>query len=270
MALTLQLRVATKIPIEVDGIVPDVLRDKSRAQIEKLPVFHGNRQLSLAELFEVQGDAADERLELLGDMSGVHRIGAKMQAGTIHVTGPAGRHLGSEMKGGEIAVDGDAGDWAGAEMHGGLLRIRGDAAHHLAAAYPGSERGMTGGIVLVHGSAGDQVGHTMRRGLVAVGQNVGDFAGLNMIAGSLLVCGACGARPAAAMRRGTLAALGARPALLPTFRSGGRCQPLFLRVYLRALARWQFPTAAELADATYEIFHGDLLTGGRGEILARA
>ncbi len=104
---------------------------------------------------------------------------------------------------------------------------------------------MTGGVLLVHGNAGDQVGHTMRRGLIAVGGDVGDFAAINMIAGSLFVLGACGLRPAAAMRRGTLAVFNDRPELLPTFRSGGHCEPLFLSVYLGKLADMGFAAPYE-------------------------
>ncbi|HVU89248.1 MAG TPA: formylmethanofuran dehydrogenase subunit C [Pirellulales bacterium] len=269
MPLKLTLRAPSPIPIEVAGIVPDVVRDVTLAQIERLSVLHGNEQLPLAELFNVRGDASDEQIEFVGDMAGVHHVGARMQSGAIHVTGNTGRHLGSRMTGGEITVDGDADDWAGAEMHDGLIRIRGNAGHHAGAAYPGSEAGMTGGILLIHRSAGDQTAHTMRRGLIAVGGNVGDFAGINMIAGSLFVSGTCGLRPAAGMRRGTLVIFNDRPALLPTFRSGGRCQPLFLSIYLGKLAALDFPAPDEWRRASYEIFHGDMLTGGRGEILVR-
>lgn len=269
MPLRLTLRGSSTIPLEIEGLTPDVLRDKTFAQIERWPVFHGNRQLPLADLFHVEGDAADQRLEFNGDMSSVHRIGAHMKSGTIHVAGNAGRHVGSEMAGGEITVDGDASDYVGGEMHDGLIRVRGSAGNHVGGAYPGSEAGMTDGVLLVHGSAGEQAAHTMRRGLVAIGGDVGDFAGINMIAGSLFVFGGCGSRPAAGMRRGTLAVFRDAPTLLPTFRSGGRCQPLFLRVYVRTLERLGFPIDGELLEARYEIFHGDLLNGGRGEILVR-
>ncbi len=112
MPLRLTLHAQSSIPIEVTGLVPDAVRDMTLAKIERLPVFHGNGQLPLAELFEVRGDAADERIEFDGDMAGVHHIGARMRSGAIHVTGSAGRHLGSQMTGGEITVAGDAADWA--------------------------------------------------------------------------------------------------------------------------------------------------------------
>lgn len=270
MALTLTLRENSPLPIEVDGLLPATLRGKSPAEIERWPIQHGNQRVPLAELFHLDGDASDARLAFAGDCRGVHRIGTRMTEGEIHVAADAGRHLGSEMSGGRITVAGSAGDWLGAAMHGGLIEVRGSAGDNLGAAYRGAERGMIGGTILVHGDAGDEVGHTMRRGLIAVGGRIGDFAGVNMIAGSIFVCGACGARPGAGMQRGTLALLGPRPALLPTFRSGGPCNPLFLRVYLREISRLGLAVADGLSEAVYELFHGDLVTLGRGEILLRS
>ncbi|HEY1600080.1 MAG TPA: formylmethanofuran dehydrogenase subunit C [Pirellulales bacterium] len=269
MALELSLRAASTVPIEVEGILPHLLREKSRGEIERWKIFHGNQQIPLAELFHVAGIATDNQIVFLGDMAGVHSIGSGLQGGVIRVAGNAGRHAGSEMTDGELAIDGDAGDWLGAEMHGGLIRVSGRSGHQVAAAYRGSPRGMTGGAIIIHGDAGDEVAHTMRRGLVAIGGAVGDFPAVNMIAGSLFVFGACGIRPAAGMQRGTLVMLGPRPTLLPTFRSAGPCQPTFSRVYLRKLAELGLDVAKDFVDASYELFHGDLVTVGRGEVLVR-
>jgi formylmethanofuran dehydrogenase subunit C len=269
MALELTLRAPSSLPIEVEGLLPEAVREKTLAEIERWPIFCGNEQVPLAELFHARGAADDCRISFQGDMSRVHWIGAHLAAGAIHIAGSAGRHVGSQMTGGEITVEGDASDSLGAEMHGGLIRVSGRTGKRVGAAYLGSPRGMTGGLILVGGDAGDEVAHTMRRGLIAIGGTVGDFAAINMIAGSVLVWGGCGIRPAAGMQRGTLAVLGGQPTLLPTFRAAGPCQPVFLRVYLRELTRLGFPLPDELASATYELFHGDMLTGGRGEILLR-
>jgi len=267
MTLRLSLRAASDAPIEVIGVTPAALAGKSQAEIERLPVLHGNRTLPLAELFSIAGDAADGRLEFAGDHAGVHGIGAKMDGGQIHVLGNAGRHVGAEMTAGQIHVTGNAGDWLGAELRGGRITVDVDAGDFVGAAYRGSPEGMTGGEILVAGNAGKEAGHTMRRGLLAIGGSIGDFAAINMIAGSIFVFGDCGLRPAAGMRRGTLALFGPRPRLLPTFRSAGTCEPLFVRVYLRALAQAGFATPPECMNATCELFHGDLVTTGRGEIL---
>ncbi|HEY2838918.1 MAG TPA: formylmethanofuran dehydrogenase subunit C [Pirellulales bacterium] len=270
MPLRLTLRALSDAPIEVLGVIPSALRERSMVEIERTPILHGNRQAALAEWFAPQGDASDGRLEFEGDLRGVHRIGARMDGGEIHVTGDAGRHVGAEMTSGSIHVHGAAGDWLGAELRGGRITVAGDAGDFVGAAYRGSPEGMTGGEILVRDNVGHEVAHTMRRGLLAVGGSIGNFAAINMIAGSVFAFGACGVRPAAGMRRGTLALFGPRPTLLPTFRSAGLCQPLFVRVYLRALAQAGFVTPEDCMDAACELFHGDLVTTGRGEILLRA
>jgi formylmethanofuran dehydrogenase subunit C len=271
MPLKLTYTGQTSVPVEIEGITPDGLRGKSLAEIERLPIYHGNQQVPLAEFFRLEGTAEDGRLEFVGNLAGVHWIGAHMREGSIVVEGPAGRHVGSEMRGGEIDVLGDAGDWLGGEMRGGLIHVRGRAGHLAGAAYRGSARGMNRGTILIEGDAGNEVGHSMRRGLIAVGGAVGDFPVVNMIAGTLLVFNGCGIRPAAGMRRGTLGLLGGPPpALLPTFRAAGRCRLGFLDVLLRALRQRGFPVPEDLLGREWLLWHGDLLTVGRGEILLPA
>jgi len=270
MPLQLELQVQTKVPIEVEGLTPDAIAGLSRSEIEQFPVFHGNRQMPLAELFSIAGDANDLELRLAGDLSGVHWIGAKMTAGRILVEGSAGRHVGSEMAGGEIHVTGDVGDWLGGEMQGGLIRVQGNAGHLVGAAYRGSRRGMTGGVIAVSGSAGNEIGHTMRRGLIAVGGQGGDLIGFNMLAGTVLTLGEVGIRHGAGMKRGTLALLGPeRPPLLPTFRRAGEAPLLTLALLLRHLREIGFETPADLAGSPVELHHGDMIEGGRGEIWLR-
>jgi formylmethanofuran dehydrogenase subunit C len=267
MPLVLEYTGRTTVPVEVEGLIPSAVGGKSLAQIERWPVVHGNRKPALAELFRASGDPADERIELRGDLSGVHWIGAGMDRGEIRVVGPAGRHVGSEMTGGEIVVEGDAGDWLGGQMHGGRIRVRGRAGHLVGAAYRGSPRGMTGGAILVDGPAGNEIGHGMRRGLIAVG-GADDAVGFNMIAGSILVFGSCGIRPGAGMRRGTIGLFGPeRPTLLPTFRYGCRFRPLVLAMLLKELAGLGYTVPQGLGTAEVDLYHGDFVALGRGEVL---
>ena len=175
----------TAIPVEVEGILPETVRELSLDAIRSLEIFHGNRQKQLGDFFSVEGDPSDCNWNMSGDLSGVHWIGTEMREGHIHIEGNAGRHLGSEMRGGLISCDGDVGDWAGGEMRGGRLQIRGNAGHLLGAAYRGSRRGMRGGTIIVQGNAGNEVGHTMRRGSILVGGKAGDMIGFNMLAGTL-------------------------------------------------------------------------------------
>jgi formylmethanofuran dehydrogenase subunit C len=271
MPLQLRYKAQTSVPVEVEGIFPGNLRDKSLAEIERLEIFHGNQSLPLAELFDVGGDPADERLNFEGNLAGVHWIGAHLNGGLIHVAGDAGRHVGSQMRAGQIHVQGDASDWVGGEMHGGLIHVHGRAGHLVGSAYRGSRRGMTGGTILVDGDAGNEIGQTLRRGLLAVGGTCGDFVGANMIAGSILVFGGCGGRPGAGMRRGTIGLLGGpTPELLPTFRQGCRCRPLVVALLLRHLSELGFAVPEGLSEADYWLYHGDLVTIGRGELLIKA
>jgi formylmethanofuran dehydrogenase subunit C len=270
MPLRLSYRGTTSVPVEVEGLTPDWACDKSLAEIERFEIFHGNRKIPLAEMFSVTGDASDRQFDMEGDLSGVHWIGAHMQSGAIRIHGPAGRHVGSEMRGGEILVEGDAGGWVGAEMHGGLIHVNGSAGHLVGAAYRGSAKGMTGGTILVQGSAGNEIGLTMRRGLIAIGGDAGDMAGFNMIAGTVLIFGACGIRPGAGMRRGTIGLLGANPPpLLPSFRYASTFRPQFLALYLRRLRERGLAFDEALMDAPVDLYHGDFVALGKGEVLLR-
>jgi formylmethanofuran dehydrogenase subunit C len=271
MSLTLTYLAQTSVPVEIEGVVPDRLRDKSLAEIERMPVYHGNVKLALAELFAIEGDTADGRIDFEGDLAGVHYIGYGMSAGEIRVHGSAGRHLGGEMLGGTIVVDGDAGDWAGGELHGGLIHVRGSAGDLIGAAHRGSKKGMTGGTILIGGNVGDEIGGAMRRGTLVVGGSCGDAAGFSMIAGTILVFGSCGIRTGAGMKRGTIGLLGGEPIkLLPTFRSAGRFRPLFLRLLSRELARLGFQPERGRIESELLLYHGDLVSLGKGEVWMRA
>ncbi len=240
------------------------------AEIERLEILLGNRNVPIAELFAVSGDPEDSRIEFEGDLGGVHFIGFGMAGGEIHIHGNAGRHLGGQMSGGTIRVEGNAGDWVGAEMRGGLIQVSGHAGHLVGSAYRGSKRGMTDGTILIGGDAGDEVGVRLRRGIVAVKGSCGDSPGFNMIAGSILVFGKCGVRVGAGMRRGTIGLFGAEPpSLLPTFRPTGAFRPLFLRLLLGELVRLGFPVDEGLIHSDLSLYHGDLIALGKGEVWMR-
>jgi formylmethanofuran dehydrogenase subunit C len=271
MPLHLRYKVSTNIPVEVEGITPDSLREKTFAEIEKLEIFHGNRKAPLAEFFDVAGDPADERMVWEGNLAGVHWIGANMHSGEVRVEGNAGRHVGSEMAGGEIHVAGDAGDWVGGEMKGGLIHIRGRAGQLVGAAYRGSRLGMKGGVILIGRDAGNEVGHSMHRGLIAVGGNAGDLAGFNMAAGAIFIFGESGIRHGAGMRRGSLGFFGATPPpMLPSFRHACRCRPVIMPLMLGQLRSYGFRVPDDLFTASFDLYNGDLIEGGRGEVLIRA
>lgn len=265
--VTLSLKEPTTIPIEADAISPDKFLGRNQAEIADLPVFYGRRQLTLGDLFTIEGENS-ENIVLEGDLSHVKRVGQAMSRGRITIHGDAGMHLGAEMSGGEIVVHGNVGAWAGAQMSGGRLWIHGDAGPMLGAVYTGEKLGMRGGVIIVDGTAGPRAGERMRRGIIVVQSNVGDFAGVRMIAGSLLTFGRLGARPGAGMKRGTLLALeGLSDGPLPTFRYSCRCEsPVFLRYYLRRLRSWGLPVTEEHIEGWYRRYTGDATTIGKGEL----
>ena len=269
MVLSLRCKATSSVPVEVEGITPDAIAELSVAEIEKLEVFQGNRKASLADFFDVSGDATDGEMHWEGDLAGVHWIGAKMSRGKICIEGHAGRHIGSEMSGGKIVVNGNAGDWVGGEMHGGSIHVHGSAGHLIGAAYRGSARGMIGGTILIDGKVGNEIGHTMRRGLLAVGGDAGDLAGFNMLAGSIFVFGTAGIRHGAGMRRGTIGFFGDKaPPMLPSFRHACRYRPQVLLLIFRQLRASGFPLADDITTEV-DLYNGDLIEGGRGEILLR-
>lgn len=266
--LTLRPRLLDSIPVSLAGFTPERVADKSLADIEREFVWQGHRQVPLAELFEVTGDASDLVWQLEGDFSSVHHIAAGIRRGELQLAGDAGRHAGAGMRGGKLTIDGHAGDWLGAEMRGGRIDVAGNVGDHAAAAYTGSKVGMRGGAVLIRGHAGTHAAAGIRRGWVTVAGDCGQWAGYRMRAGSLFVFGACGPRPGAGMRRGTIALFGAPPALLPTFRYACRFRPQALQVMLRELAAEGIESAHVSGDVT--LYNGDVLEGGRGELLVGA
>ncbi len=272
MALVIALREKTSIPVEVDSIQLDQVRQQSADQIKSTLVQYGNKQVELGQFFDVSGSASDDnQLVWEGDCSHVKMIGANLTEGSIRVEGNAGMHLGVHMSGGTVEVQGNSGDWTGAEMSGGRIIVHGNAGHLLGAVYRGGRRGMTGGEILVHGDAGNEIAHTMRRGLIAVGGRAGDGAGIAMLAGSLFLFGETGIRPGAGMRRGTIGLFGNTPAtrLLPTFKYATTYQPVFLQFYFRHLEGLKFPLPDGCSSTSYDRYCGDFLESGKGEILVR-
>lgn len=259
------LRTSPAVPLEAEVITPDVIAPLSRNQILELPVFYGNQQRRLGDLFDVSADGSED-LRIVGDLTRVKGIGSGMTKGRIAIEGNAGMHVGMRMRGGEIVAEGNISDWTGAEMVGGRIRIRGHAGGQTGAAYRGSPTGMRGGTIIVEGGAGAEVGMRMRGGIIAVRGRVGDFAGLQMRGGTMLLLGGAGLRTGAWMKRGTIVAA-APIELLPTFLYDCAFRPVFLRPYLRMMAACGVVLPAGTLDGTYLHFSGDTAEAGRGEIL---
>ena len=113
--------------VDLRGVTPSALAALSAAEVERLPIGHGNALVPLAEFFQVEA-RSDDTLVLEGDLSRFDRIGWQMDGGTLIVDGAAGDYVGAGMRGGEITVQGNAGALAACEMAGGTLRIDGRSA----------------------------------------------------------------------------------------------------------------------------------------------
>lgn len=262
----LTIRAPSSIPLELEGILPERVSGLSPLEVAKLPVQHGNRSVPLGDFFDVTPDTgriAD--LHFAGDTRNVRHIGAGMACGTIFAEGPVGMHAGAQMSGGSLVLDAGAADWLGAEMKGGEIEVRGRAGDQVGAAYRGSRRGMTGGLIVIRGTAGDELGLLLRRGQIVVEGACGEFAGASMIAGTLVLLGEVGERCGAGMKRGTI--LTARePRLPPSFRFACDYHPAFVPMLLAELRKLRVSLPEGFGQGV-RCFRGDLLNGGRGEVL---
>jgi formylmethanofuran dehydrogenase subunit C len=246
------------VPLDVDGLLPEHVAGLSPLDVAKLPVLHGNRTEPAGEHFDVTTSTLAD-VHFAGDTRNVHGIGRRMTGGFVFVENTAGRHAGAQMSGGRLVIDAGCDDWLGAELKGGSIEVRGDTGSCVGAGYRGSRRGMTGGRIHVRGDVGHEVGLLLRRGLIVVGGNCGEFAGASMIAGTLIVKGRLGRRAGAGMKRGTLLALGGVEAVAPGFRHSCEYAPAFVRLLAKA--------ADVPAVESVMCYRGDVLTGGKGELL---
>ncbi len=211
--------------MEAKCISPDAFACRNIDEISKLPLWEGNRERTLGELFEVEGSVTDKpedlSIAIFGDLRKVTRIGSGMSAGEIMIHRDVGIHLGEEMKGGTITVGGNAGSWLGAMMKGGTIEVKGDVGDYVGAAYRGSVNGMRGGTIVIHGNAGNELGCFMRKGLVKVCGNTAQFAGMHMEDGTILIMGDSERRTGAEMTGGKIVIKGRVEEILPTFTIDG-------------------------------------------------
>jgi len=270
MPLTLTPRTdpANGGPLAVDlfGITPDRLGGVSLDAIRRLTIRADERPAELGELFTIEGDLGDGVIECRGDFSRVHSLAAGMSAGHVRASGPVGRHAAEGMTGGRLDVTGSAGDWLAAEMTGGQVHVAGSAGDNVAGPRPGSRQGMQGGLVIVAGDVGHLAGQRMRRGILAVGGGCGEAAAFEMRAGTVVVGGRVGPRAGLGMTRGSLVALADHPAIPSTFHAGRAWLPSFIALLLARLGQAGF-WPATAPPRRFQQWHGDVLAGGRGEIL---
>jgi formylmethanofuran dehydrogenase subunit C len=246
-----------RFPVTAECVSPDAFHGKTRAEIEAMQVWEGNKQRKITELFKCDVETEDRQgntaIAIEGDVSQVRRIGSGMTSGEIIVNGNAGMHLGEKMKGGKITVHGNVGGWVGSMMRGGVIEIHGSASDYLGAPYRGSTDGMHGGRITVYGNIGNEAGAHMKKGVIRVFGNAGQFAGFRMRGGAIYVQGDCDGRAGACMTDGKIIIGGVVESILPTFTIDG----LKPKVKIEE---------DENAQGPFYVFLGDLAENGKGKL----
>jgi formylmethanofuran dehydrogenase subunit C len=263
--LTLRLREAVCQRIDMSPFTPQVLAGKGVHEIARIPLWVGNEQIACGELFDVNGELADE-IVIQSDSDRLDRIGANLNGGTMRVEGNAGAYLGIGMRNGSIQISGDAGHAAGCAMSGGRLTIDGNAGDFVGGAMTGERQGMRGGTILVKGHAGDRTGDLQRRGTILIGGDCGDYCASRMVAGTLVVLGTTGDQTGHSMRRGSLL-LTSQPASVPvTFNDNGLHHLSFLSLLTNSFDDPAFSALSARGTRVHR-WLGDLSCDGKGEIL---
>ncbi|MGI9213956.1 MAG: formylmethanofuran dehydrogenase subunit C [Methylococcaceae bacterium] len=266
-ALTFTLKIELKQRLDVSPLTPDRLHGVAPEAMAALPLAYGNRTLTTAEAFLIEGDDTDDIMFRNGSAK-LDFLGRGMSRGRISVCGDAGSYLAMQMTGGDIVVEGRVDAYAACEMKNGAVSILGDAGDFLGAALPGNKKGMAGGVVLVKGNAGDRVGDHQRRGLILIEGNAGAYLGSRMTAGTILVLGQVGDHCGYAMGRGSVLLAQAPARISPTFSDCGVHTLGFIPLLIKSIAHMDTPIAS-MSDTLKRVhrYAGDLCSLGKGEIL---
>ena len=269
MTLVLDLKRQPTVPLDLERAFPGILAAEDAEQVIRQPVLHGRRRDTIADWFRVHGQI-DSSVHFKGDLARVHGVGAGLDSGEITVSGNCGNRLGWRMRGGTIRIEGDTGDLTGAEMTGGQISVSGSTGNRTGASAWGDHNGMNRGTILVGGDVGDYAGADMRRGLIVVTGNAGRAAGYSMRSGSIMIGGKAH-EPGVNMKRGTICLMNGMVSDLPPvcFRRAGQFEMPVMRLLIEYLRRKKIcPDGWTVGK--FELFHGDMSRGGRGEMLIGA
>jgi len=266
--LTLKLRQAPAMRLDLKGLVPSKLAGLSAGEVERLALATEFGPAILGDLFAVSGSAGDT-VTIEGSTDRLDFIGAGLDGGSVIAAGNAGAYAGADIKGGRLEIQGDAGAYLAAGAKGGLITVKGSAGDFLGGARAGERFGMMGGTVVVEGNVGTRAGERMRRGAVIARGTFGPSAGSRMVGGTLWTERGFGAGPGPLLRRGTLIGP-AVESLLPTFADCGRHDLVILRILTRHFTQSLGTLAPRPLPATVRRLAGDMAAIGKGEILLTA
>jgi formylmethanofuran dehydrogenase subunit C len=236
------------ISVEAEKISPDVFSNLTLNQIQSLPVWIGNCEMDLVDLFSIEVDKSPTSTEetailLEGDFAKVKRIAEGMSAGSVEVVGSVGMHAGNSMTGGNLIIQGNADDWLGREMRGGKIVVSGNAGNYVGSGYPGEEYGMRGGEIEIAGAVGAYLGEHMNGGNITVGGDAGDFPGAANQGGTIFISGKA-YLPGAEMTKGSI-----------TIRGMAVVLPSYQKIEM-----------VNLNGIEYQKYLGDLVVNGKGEL----
>jgi formylmethanofuran dehydrogenase subunit C len=264
--LQFTLKQAPQQRLDLSPLVCQHLINLSLDEINAIKLYCGKQQLSVAELFNIEGDDANN-IVFINTSDKCDFIGKELNGGCITIEGDAGAYLGLGLLNGSITVKGNTGIYAGGEMRKGLITIEGNAGDFLGSALPGNKMGMKGGLILVKGNAGERVGDHLRRGTILIEGNAGDYCGSRMTAGTIAVMGSTGRFVGYAMRRGTLL-LWQTPQLTASFNDCGSHTLGFLPLLFNSFKSLDSKFASVCFNRIQR-YGGDMAEMGRGEILVK-
>ncbi len=288
MAISFTLLNRIDMSLDMSRVQEKLRACNSQRDAEQIVVSDGNREVELGEMFTIVGDTNAGVQVWNGDFSRADGMAAGLVDEHIVINGDVGHRAGARMVGGHLRIQGNVRNGLGSAMQGGEIWLHGNAGDRVGAAEAPSEKGMRGGKIFVSGTAGDMVGFRMRRGTIVVGGCVGKLTGYQMLAGTIVCADNVELELGREMRRGTILALNSKNTVVasPTFRLSGQFQFSAIEVLLRQLQKslnasifanknscltseWQQLNAIleNRFHQHWNLFYGDHLHGGRGEIL---
>ncbi len=252
----------------IDGSVlrPDRLTALTAVELKQQRITIGSREYRWGEVFEIEGNPAST-WTVPGAVNYLNLV-AGLSAGLLRVDGHAGDYAGIKLAGGRLEIDGSAGHSLGAGMQGGLIKVTGDTGPQVGGPCSDSFDGMTDGEIIIAGTAGPRTGFRMRRGLIAANQSA-EQAGYQMQAGTLVVFHGPLITLGLSMKRGTILILdpNIEPTWLPYFQPDCVYRPVIVQILLGRLQTLGWPLPEGRRHGKYQLYTGDRLNGGKGEIL---
>ena len=102
MPLILPWRSSTTFPVDGSLLKPESFRERTSTDAARDPPRVGNATADLGDLFDIEGDAADESLVVEGELTHVYKLGRGMTRGQLKIRGDVGPQVGAEMTGGVL------------------------------------------------------------------------------------------------------------------------------------------------------------------------